>query len=57
MEVRFDNIGYVLNNMTERQIRLAMDVIAVSIKNREVIDKFDFMDAVKIGLSLLPLDE
>lgn len=52
MTVKFDEIGQVLNSMSERQIRMAMDIIAVKIKNAEVVDKFDFVNAVEIGLSL-----
>ena len=52
MTVKFENIGFILNNMSERQIRIAMDIVAVKIQNAEIVDKFDFMNAVKIGLSM-----
>ena len=51
MEVKWDNIGLVLNSLTGRQMRLVMDTLAIVIQNKVVIDKVDFMDAVKLGLS------
>jgi hypothetical protein len=51
MEIKFDNVDKVIESMTEDQLSLALKSLAVAIKNREVVDKYDFMDSLKIGLS------
>ena len=57
MEVKWDNIEEVMNTMTDSQIRLAMKSIAISINTREAVDRIDFMDSVKLGLSWPIKDE
>lgn len=57
MTIKFDEIEETLNKMTEGQLRLTLAMIAVRILNVEVVDKFDYVEAVKTGLSWPLKDE
>ena len=51
MTVKFNEIDEIVNEMTIDQLKAAMLTMAIAIKNREVIDKIDYVEAVKMGLS------
>ena len=51
MQIRWSSIEENINELTRDQMEWALKIMAVNIQNKEIIDKFDFMDALKLGRS------
>jgi len=51
MGIRFDEIDKTLSDMTEEQLRLTLQNLALVIKLKGIVDKFGYIDAVKLGLT------
>jgi len=56
MTIKFDDIDKVIDQMTVDQLKMTMLILAIKIKEKIVIDKIDYVDSVKIGLSMPTLD-
>jgi len=54
LTVKFDEIDKVIDKMTSDQMKMVLLILAVKIKDVTVIDKIDYVDAMKIGFSMPP---
>ena len=52
IEVIFDDIKKPIDSMSKDQLKITLLTLAIAIRNKEVIDKIDYVNSVKIGLSL-----
>lgn len=54
--VRWNNIDKMIESMNEDQCKWTLKILAINIKNQDTLDKFDFVDGVRLGLSKIPED-
>ena len=52
MEVDIDYMDEIVKKMTRSQLEMALCIMAVKIKNSELVDEYDFVNSIQMAFSM-----